>query len=276
MDYLKYIFYLGIVYVVFSMIWFFIAKIPKFFLKGDREEQPWEGYALKAVQYYFIASLTLLKASEYLANNITTTKNSFTFFLLGGIILYLYTYGKYERTKQFSGIQSTIKMMKGGKMGSVNVKEQTKYVPHLIGIIIIFYFTALQFPFLVQNGVNYWLLESINDFYDTIIIGWILAVVGFFFMLGMISKGFSATGELVQTLIGLATGKPYVKKKKKSMFDNFSNFGGQNNTFAGFNPDQNPMNQEAESLDAEEVEIDDDEYVDFEVIDDENENSTDK
>lgn len=265
MDYFRYIFYLGIVYVVFSLIWFFIAQGLKFLLKAGKEEQPWQGYVLKVIQYYFIASLTLMKASEFIETKPELAQNAVALYLLGGVILYLYLYGKYERAKQFSGISSTISMLRGGKMKKISVEQKTKYVPHIIGLTIIFYLISLQIPTLVTNPLNTWFLVNINDFYDTILIKWLLGIIGFFFMLGMIVKGLSATGELVQQVIGLLTGKPYVKKEPKNPFKNMGNFG----NMGGFGNNQNPFdnfngNKEEEE---EKVDLDDDEYVDFEYVD---------
>lgn len=270
MDYFKYIFYLGIVYVVFSLIWFFIAQGLKMILRTGREEQPWEGYALKTIQYYFIASLTLLKASEYLSQKPHLYQNPALLYILGGMVLYLYLYGKYERTKQFAGFKATFSMIRNGKMSSISTADKTKYEPHIIGVIILFYLISLQFPMLVNHKVNLWFLTNINDFYDTFLIKWILGIIGFFFMISMVIKGLSATGELIQIVIGLLTGKPYQKKPPKNPFENMGNFGpfgdmGKNNPFGN-----NPFgNQQAQSQE-EEVDLED-EYVDFEIVDDEDE-----
>jgi len=264
MDYFRYIFYLGIVYVVFSLIWFFIAQGLKFLLKAGREEQHWQGYVLKVIQYYFIASLTLMKASEFIETKPELAQNAVVLYLLGGVILYLYLYGKYERAKQFSGISSTISMLRGGKMKKISIEQKTKYVPHIIGLTIIFYLISLQIPTLVTNPINTWFLVNINDFYDTILIKWLLGIIGFFFMLGMIVKGLSATGELVQQVIGLLTGKPYVKKEPKNPFKNMGNFG----NMGGFGNNQNPFdNFNSNKEEEEKVDLDDDEYVDFEYVD---------
>ncbi|MFT5600279.1 MAG: hypothetical protein ACI9N1_000513 [Flavobacteriales bacterium] len=266
MDYLKYIFYLGIVYVVFSMIWFFIAKIPNLILSSNRQETLWEGYILKTVQYYFIASLTILKASEYMIS-VDNSSNDVIYFLVGGIILYLYLYGKYERVKQFAGIKAGISMMRGKPVSNISPEQQNKYTPHLIGITIIFYIIALKYPELVVNKINIWFLSSINDFYNIIIIGFILAIIGFFFMISMVSKGITATGELFQQLVALLTGKPYVKKQKKNPFENLKNFGGSNNPFGGNGGGTNPFDQLNQSdNEPENVDLDDD-YVDFEYVD---------
>jgi hypothetical protein len=265
MDYFKYIFYLGIVYVVFSLIWFFIAQGLKLILRTGREEQPWEGYVLKSIQYYFVASLTLLKASEYLQQKPDLYQNPALLYILGGLVLYLYLYGKYERTKQFAGVRATFTMMRGGKINSLSTADKTKYEPHIIGITVLFYLVALQFPAVVNHKLNLWFLTNINDFYDTFLIKWILGIIGFFFMVSMVIKGISATGELVQIVIGLITGKPYQKKQRKNPFENMNNFGpfggNQQNPF-GQQPPHQPQPQEEEEVDLE------GEYVDFEIVED--------
>ncbi len=273
MDYFRYIFYLGIVYVVFSLIWFFIEQGLKFLLKGGKEEQPWQGYFLKIVQYYFIASLTMMKAAEFLQTKPELANDAVMLYLLGAVILYLYLYGKYERSKQFSGLKVAISIMRGGQAKKIDIKQQSKYVPHIIGFTIIFYLMALQFPVLVGNSINNWFLVNINDFYDTFLIKWILGIIGFFFMLGMIIKGLSATGELVQHVIGLATGKPYVKKEPKNPFQNIGGFG----NMGGFGGNQgNPFqNNNTTQQEPEEVDLDD-EYVDFEIVEDDEEEDKDK
>jgi len=238
-------------------------------LKAGKEEQPWQGYVLKVIQYYFLASLTLMKASEMIEQKPGLAQNAVVVYLLGGVILYLYLYGKYERAKQFSGISSTISMMRGRKINKISVEQKTKFVPHIIGVTIIFYLVSLQLLTLVTNPINTWFLININDFYDTILIKWILGIIGFFFMLGMIVKGLSATGELVQQIIGLVTGKPYVKKEPKNPFKNMGNMGGFG---GGQNPFQNPMQgQDTPSENSEKIDLDDDEYVDFEYVEDDEE-----
>jgi hypothetical protein len=255
MNYFHYIFYLGIVYIVFSLIWFFIAQLPKYLLRGGRADQPWETYILKSIQYYFIASLTLLKATEFVEAKSITGEKEIYFYIVGAVILYLYLLGKFERSKQWVVVRAGISMMKTGNLGQQKTSN-LKYEPHLIGLFVLFYLVALQFPQLVSHSLNFWFLESINDFYDTIIIKWILGIIGFIFMLGMIIKGISTTGELVQTIVGWLTGKPYVKKQPRNPFQNM----GQN-PFGG-----GPFGQQEQN---DKVDIDDDTYVDFEYIEEE-------
>ena len=85
----------------------------------------------------------------------------------------------------------------------------------------------------------------------------------------MIFKGINATGFLFQTIVALLTGKPAPKRKPKNPLGKFGNMG-KNNPFGGNSPFGNtgtplPKNE------PEETDIDDDMYVDFEVIDEDDE-----
>ena len=77
MEILSYIFFLGIIYIVFSIIWFFIALMPKYAF-GNKENNIQNtilNYTIKAAQFYFLASLTAIKALEFiLKKNIDPNK----------------------------------------------------------------------------------------------------------------------------------------------------------------------------------------------------------
>ena len=146
-------------------------------------------------------------------------------------------------------------------LGGGNFQNTTKYAPHLVGLTLIFYASSFNYPLLIDNSINQWFLESINDFYDTIIIGWIIGCIGFFFLVNMIFKGINATGFLFQTIVALLTGKPAPKRKPKNPLGKFGNMG-KNNLFGGNSPfgnreDSFPQNE------SEEADVDDDMYVDF-------------
>lgn len=272
MEILKYIFFLGIVYIVFSIIWFFIALLPKYLL-GNRRDSAQNnilGYLIKSVQYYFLASLTAIKAIDFVQEENIDASQGPVYVVIGGIVLYLYLAGKAERNRAMVQFRSNL-----GNFSTTSLK----YEPHLIGITLIFYAIAFNYLPLIQNPINYWFLESIDDFYNTIIIGWIIGFIGFFFLLSMIFKGINTTGFLVQTVINFLTGKPAPKRKPKNPFGKFGQMGknnpfGNQNPFGGGDPFQgdNPFPQQ----EAEDANIDDDMYVDFEIIDEDEEEEEDE
>ena len=88
----------------------------------------------------------------------------------------------------------------------------------------------------------------------------------------MIFKGINTTGFLFQTIVALLTGKPAPKRKPKNPFGKFGSMGNKNpfggsSTF-GDNGIPLPENE------SEEADIDDDMYVDFEVMDEDEKDKT--
>lgn len=258
MEILRYVFFLGIIYIVFSIIWFFIALLPKYILGANSNGgNRLLDYLIKGAQYYFLASLTAIEALEFVSKENIDTNNAPLFVIIGGIILYLYLAGKAERSQVMFEFKSN--------MGGISLKRPLKYEHHFVGLTLIFYALSFNYSFLIDNSLNRWFLENINDFYNTIIIGWIIGFIGFFFLLSMIFKGIGFLGFTIQVIINLLTGKPAPKRQHKSPFGKNNPFGNQN-PFGGQNPfqNENPF-QEQEPEDAN---IDEDDYVDFEELDD--------
>lgn len=272
MDIFKYIFFLGIIYIVFSIIWFFIALLPKYIL-GSKQENTQNtvlNYIIKAAQYYFLASLTAIKALDYIIEENIDQSQGPLFVVIGGIVLYLYLAGKLERNKMMFQLQSNLTNAKSG--------SSLKYEPHLVGLTLILYAVSFSYLPLIQHPINEWFLASIDDFYNTIIIGWIIGFIGFFFLISMVFKGINATGFLIQTILALLSGKPAPRRKPKNPFGKFGNMGG-NNPFGGNNPlgEDSPFNGGETPFgnnEPEDADIDDDMYVDFEVMDEDEEEKT--
>ena len=255
MEVLKYVFLLGIVYIVFAILWFFISSLPKF-LTGAFKNNSVTSYIFKILQYYFLAALTALQTVSFISDNgIENTSIPF-YITLGAIVLFLYLAGKTDKAIMSVQVQSA--------KGIIKLGGALKYEPHIVGVSIIIYLLSFTSPTLVNNSFNVLLHKGILNFYDTFFIGFILSIVGFFFLFSMLSRGFKATGRLVEFINHVITGKPLSKREpeKQNPFNNMGGFGEGNNPF---NFNNNLFNQ---STDAKEEEIDDDEYVDFEEIDD--------
>ena len=257
MDILRYIYLLGIIYIIFSILWFFISSLPKF-LSGAFKTNSFSNYTFKSFQYYLISALTAVQTAYYIGSTPSLSGQVPFYIALGGITIFLYLAGKTDKAIMSVQIQSNNnKIQLGGAL---------KYEPHIVGISIIIYLLSFNYPLLTQNPITEVLHSGILNFYDTFFIHFIISIIGFFFLFSMFSRGFSATGRLIEFINHIITGKPLTKRKtKKSPFGNMGNMGDFTNNKNPFNFNQNIFNQSKE-----EVEIDEDEYVDFEEIDDDN------
>lgn len=260
MDILNYIYLLGIIYIVFSILWFFITSLPKL-LSGAFQNNSFSNYLFKSIQYYTIAALTAVQTSYFIENNPLLSGQVPFYIALGGIIIFLYLAGKTDKAIMSVQIQSNNNRIQlGGAL---------KYEPHIVGISIILYILTFNFPQIMQNSIIQGLHAGILNFYDTFFIHFIISIVGFFFLFSMFSRGFAATGRLVEFIGHIITGKPLSQRKKKNNpFQNFNNMSGFNNGKNPFNVNQNIFDQFNRNNEEKE-DIDDDEYIDFEEIDEE-------
>lgn len=266
MDMLLYIYMLGVIYIVFSILWFFISSLPKF-LSGAFKTNSFSNYTFKIVQYFLIAALTAVQTSKFIENNPTLNGQAPFFITLGGIVIFLYLAGKTDKAIMSVQIQST--------KGRIQLGGALKYEPHIVGVSIILYLLSFNFPILINNPITTTLHSGILNFYDTFFIHFIISIIAFFFLFSLFSRGFSAVGRLVEFINHIITGKPLSKRKtsQKNPFQNMGNMGGFNNGKNPFNMNSNIFNQNEETKVDEEV--DEGEYVDFEEIEEDKDDKND-
>jgi hypothetical protein len=158
-----------------------------FILAGGQSQGRFDGYLLKAGSMYFLAALTA---------TLTIPTKNVSFAIIGGLILYSYLSGKLERqraTFQFNG-----KFQQFGKTGNLKIEGI------LLLLTMVFYGFSIAYPQLAVNKVTHWFYTSINNIYDTPIIGWIIAIVGVFFLISMIFRSIATTTKLLNMLAGNA------------------------------------------------------------------------
>ena len=57
-------------------------------------------------------------------------------------------------------------------------------------LTVVFYIYAVYYPKCTHNLLNDWLYESINSLYGAFFIGWIIGIIGVFFIISIFIKGF--------------------------------------------------------------------------------------
>ncbi|MFN3916337.1 MAG: hypothetical protein ACK4K0_01235 [Flavobacteriales bacterium] len=213
MELFSYVFFLGIVYISFSLIWGFFWLIFKLLTLpsvGNRLE----GYILKAINFYFLASLTAMKALDYMNNRELDNTGKKAYLITGAIVLYLYLYGKMQRNK--------FRLQVSGNFSNIKISNKLKGEEWLIPLALLLYSFSMLYPQILDNSVNTWFYNSINDLYNAPVIGWIIGLVGIFFLIGMIFNGLAATGRLFQRIGDIFGGKP--PKNNDGNKDHFSDF----------------------------------------------------
>jgi hypothetical protein len=197
MEIMEYIFYLGVVYIVFSMIWGFFMLILNMVTMGQRKGI-FEEYLLRTSKYYFIVALTVMVTQfPDRMPDLTAVQMNIT----GLIVLFLYLLGKVQSNRMRFKIQS-------GVMGNLNVRAEKPNpkveLAFLLGSLVL-YSLCIAEPKVALNDITLWFFNAIWDIYDTIIIGWIIKIIGFFFLLSILFRAIAVIQVCIAKLNGTDT-----------------------------------------------------------------------
>lgn len=213
MDLIRLVFQLGVLFAIYSFIWFFIDLGLALLVAGRKRFLP-EIYLIKAVKYLFLVNVTFLFALE---------KNN-TLSVIGVIpsatVLVVYFLGKFQQKQRQAQVLSQF----GGKGFGLGLDFDRRYEIGVIALAVMLFSLLLAFPEYADNNIATWFRESIIDIEKTVIIGFIFKVIGFFFLLGMLLKMVNAFNYLIsgrplvdfQTYMGSKT-----TKKTKDDFDDY-------------------------------------------------------
>ncbi|MBM3160397.1 MAG: hypothetical protein FJZ66_03590 [Bacteroidetes bacterium] len=213
MDLIRLIFQLGVLFAIYSFIWFFIDLGLALLMAGRKRSLP-EIYLIKAVKYLFLVNVTFMFALE---------KNN-TINILGVLpsatILVVYFLGKLQQKQR----QASILNQFGGRGFDLGFNFNQNYEIGIITFAVALFFVLLAAPQYAENNIAIWFRESIIDIEETIIIGFIFKIIGAFFLLSMIIRMINAFFYLIfrkplvdfQTFVGRRT-----STSKKDDFDDF-------------------------------------------------------
>lgn len=175
---LSFSFFLGIVFITFNMLWSFFTFILRMFFNdiGSTEK-----YILRLTQAYFIASMTAMATLDFGKSHDSTT---IMLLSTGVIVLFLYLISKIEQRKKM--IQFSLQFNRNEIKFNQN---SLKYDVFIAVLTVGFYVASIFYDTLIVNDLNEWFFITINDIYDTPIIGWIIGFIGVFFIISIFIKG---------------------------------------------------------------------------------------
>ncbi len=180
MNLFAFIFYLGIINIVFGFLWKWVFVLPFALLfaaiKFDRAL-----LIVKAFGAYLLISLTALTTLNSLQDESGGWK-LIIFPLIGGFVLFMgFSSNAYEQRKQahMSYDYSLIARI-----------ENDAWFDLLLTIgSIILYILILFIPSIAINPINNWLFKTIKWAYELPVLGWIIRIGGVIFLLGIIWYG---------------------------------------------------------------------------------------
>lgn len=190
MEVLEFIFRLGIIFIVFSLVWGFFLLLFRLAV-GLRPLHPIEDYAIKLIHLYILCSISAMQTLAYL----TPTMPAVTIVVFGLLTLYFYLTGRLERNRM------TIKM--NNQVFTAKKDAPDMRVEMLFIFIGLFYYSmAITNENIVNNNLNVWFFKTVMDLYDTPLLKWIFGFIGIIFLINMIMRSFIFTNNLINTLMG--------------------------------------------------------------------------
>ena len=192
MNIFTFIFYLGIINIIFGFIWKWFFVLPSAFLFAIIKFD----YGMRFVKLfgsYLLVSLTSLLT--LVAIGVNSDWRIFIAYSSIGIFVLLmsYTSNLYEAKKQAS-INSDWQILE-------RLEQDSVFEMFLMLMVIIFYIFVLFNPVLATNELTKWLLGTINWVFDLPIIGWLIGIGGVLFLLNITFYGLVAIWGLAALIL---------------------------------------------------------------------------
>lgn len=193
MNIFQFLFYLGIINIIFGFVWKWVFALPAAFLFALLNFD----YGMRAVKIfgsYLLVSLTALLTLAALGENPSGLALIF-YPLIGAFVLFMaYASNQYEARKEASATMDWQMIQR--------LERDAGFETILtFGVIILFVIT-LFVPSIATNGLNEWLFSVIDWIFNLPIIGWLIGIGGVFFLLNIIFHGIFATGFVIASLVG--------------------------------------------------------------------------
>lgn len=221
MELLDFIFRLGVEFAIFGFIWG-IFNIGLTLISLGRQRSLGEVYLIRGLKYFFLVNVTFLFCLDGIESNMLMLNQV----VFAGIILLFYFVGKLQQKQQ----QSSVFKMAGNipnmgnlpKMaGTFNLKGEIIIISIAILSLIAFWF----YPEYAWNPIAKYFRESIINIEDTPFFGFIFKVIGFFFLVNIISKMFQTLTFLISGgKSGSGTppgGGNFINKDDESDYDSY-------------------------------------------------------
>lgn len=208
MSVLSYIYHLGIVFIIFEVLWnlsLFFTRI----LFPASKDSPLGSVLIRAISYYFLVVLSADKTLVFLPSP-DFTWSSIVLLTIGTLILYSYLAGKVQKT----GFKVVInaKQVEFGKQALLPLLGGLTIISAVAFVLLVYY------PEVGRNRVTLWLVSAIDGIYRTPVIGWLFGFAGIIFVITTLVKGWITTNVLLAKFSGMLSRK---KVKDDDGFDDY-------------------------------------------------------
>lgn len=193
MSIFRYLFYLGVINIVFRLIWKILPIIAMIALPITTLTIPASIFRvthkiLKVFGHYILVSLVVLLTLNAIGPNRTTS--SFILYpIVGAFAIYMRFINSFRKARQ--------RLVLGY---DDEASESLAYDGFItIGAVLLF-ITALLVPVIAVNPLIKWIFGAIDWIYKIRVIGWLIAVGGVLYMLYVVWHGIAITEFLIISL----------------------------------------------------------------------------
>jgi len=162
-------------------------------------------YLIKAIKYLFLVNVIFLFATGENETTVIDKKSLIPVFF----ILLLYFLGKFQKNQNTNALFSRMGVQ------SPKVQFNARYEVILISLSFLAFGFLVFEPNVANNAIARWFKESIIDIESTAIIGFIFKVIGFFFLLNILTKTINSFQYIISKLTSVKSGH------SQDQFDDF-------------------------------------------------------
>ncbi len=203
MQLIYYIFHIGIVFIIFHFIWrLFVFAVKQAYGPNNRKGALKLERMLKPVSMVLLTAVAAMKAHEFV-KIATADWAIYVYAATGAFLVHAYLL---ERVRKLPEMHFSLK---GGLEINLLVEPTlTDKVLHWVCPVLFIVFIA--FPEWVTNAFTVGLSNYISDIYNIPVIGWVIALMGFFFLVRMVLAALNTFSHIFKQV------SPQADKSKKS------------------------------------------------------------
>lgn len=183
MEIFHYIFYLGVINIIFSTAWKVVATVSSSLLNDVGINKDSSFLFFKTVGYYILVSLAALVTAAHM--EATYSLAAVAYAIIGTYVIYATIASNLERNRWRAVMNFERKR--------IRVMRFDGYL--LMACIVLFIVTILK-PEIANLPPHNWLLATIDRIYNTLILKYIIGFFAFFYMINILFRGFKASDEV--------------------------------------------------------------------------------
>ncbi len=187
MEIFEYIFYLGVINIVFTSGWKILATLLSSLLNDIGINKDVSFLFFKTAGYYILVSLSALVTVSKM--EATYPLAAMAYAIIGTFVIYATIASNLERNR--------LRAVLNYERKRIRVMRFDGYL--LMACIILFIVTLIK-PVIADLPPHQWLLSTINSIYHAPLIKYIIGFFAFFYMLNIIFRGIKASDEVFALL----------------------------------------------------------------------------